>query len=133
MKTNLSKDFLTDKDAETQGNWFKISPGVRFLIKRLGGANAQKLREADAKHRQPYIKKIQAGVLTDEEIELITLKAFIECAIVNWEGVKDEDGNDIPFTFDNAVKVLQPIPDLVNTLLSYASNYQNFLEDVGNI
>ncbi len=132
MKTNLCAKFKTDKTAEQGGNWFAVEPGVRFLIRRYRGSNASKIKASNAKYQQPLIRKVQSGTITEEEQAEIGLKTFVDACLVDWEGVVDDKGNEVEFSFESAMEVLTPVPDLADLLFKHSLNFENFTEDLGN-
>jgi len=131
MKTNLDSIFKTSKDIEQSGVWFMVSDEIGFLVKRFGGSNMSQMKQAMAKYYKPFSKQIELGQLsTDKELEL-TAKAFVEVALLDWRGVKI-DGVVTAFSREVAVNFLVSLPELFNVLMQYATNIENYREDVGN-
>jgi hypothetical protein len=50
----------------------------------------------------------------------------------NWEGVKDAEGNEVPFTPEAALEFLEELPDLVAKLMVYANDYNTYRQELGN-
>jgi hypothetical protein len=132
MKTNLDSLFKTDSSLEKDGIWFDISPEIAFHLRRFGGSNAQKVKQAMAKYHKPYAKLIEADRLGIEETNLVMAKVFVDSCLISWKGIKDEEGKDIAYSFDNAVKLFTDLPELFNTLFNYCSGVESFKEDLGN-
>ena len=131
MKSNLDSFFKTNELAEKEGNWFLITDTAGFLIRRFGGYNSPNVKMAMAKYHKPYARQIQAGTFSDEkQIEIMT-KVFVESSIVDWKGIEIE-GKDTPFSKEACTELLISLPDLAETLLQYASESNNFKEDLGN-
>lgn len=131
MKTNLDKFYKTSKKIEQEGIWFKISDEIGFLIKRFGGFNAPEVKASMAKYYRPYAKQIEMNTLSpDKEREVLT-RAFVEAVVLDWKGI-EIDGKPTPFSKDVAVNFFLGLPDLLETLTSYATNAENFREDLGN-
>lgn len=129
MKSNLDTLFKTDKNLEKDGIWFEISTGVRFLLKRFGGANDPALKPLFATHYKPYARQIELGTLSaDKEREIMTT-IFIKASLVKWEGV-EFDGATADCTFENAQKLFKELPDLVDLLSQLASDSKNYKEAV---
>jgi hypothetical protein len=133
MKTNLDSRFKTDKELEENGVWFKPDRGgeYSFLVRRFGGANAHRLKLATEKYVKPHLRKIEAGAMSQEDMDKVNLQAFISSCIVDWKGVKDEDGKEIPFSFETALEVLLPLEELSNTLYRYANSFETYREELG--
>lgn len=134
MKTNLDSKFKADTSLETNGVWITIEEheGVSFLVRRYGGKNSQKVREANARFSKPFANKIASNSLTAEESEDIALRAFCSACLVDWKGVKDENGQEIPCSFDTAVEILSGLPELTDTLFNYSRRFETYRESVGN-
>ena len=130
MKTNL--DFLkTNSDKETNGFWYDIGP-ASFLLRRLGGKNANHLQQVTAKYYKPYAKAIQSGMLPQSKQEEIIVKTFVEAVIVDWKGVTDINGIEIPFSKDAAQEMLMDNLELVTALQEASTDIINYRDDLGN-
>lgn len=133
MKSNLHKLFGTSRELEKEGKKVPVGDGVFIFIRRFGGANAQRLKDAMAKHYKPFAKQMQSGQGLPEEVEReLSAKIFVETCVANWEGVKDEDGNDIEFSLQTATDMFKELPDLVESLMAQANDFATFKEDLGN-
>lgn len=132
MKTNLDSLFKTDSSLEKDGVWFDVSSDISFHLRRFGGSNAQKVNQSMAKYHKPYAKLIESNRLGIEETNLVMAKVFVDSCLISWKGVKDEEGNDLPYSFDNAVKLFTALPELFNALFKYCSEMESFKEDLGN-
>ena len=131
MSSNLHKLFKMDSSLEQDGVWFEVTDTTKFKIRRFGGSNT-KLSAAYAKHYKTKARLIESGQLPENESRRIFTSIFVESCLVGWEGVTDEDGNEIPFTVENAMNLLSDLPELFDTLWGEAKNQNNYREDLGN-
>lgn len=132
MKTNFDNEYKTDTDLEKNGVWFKIpKSGARFCLRRFGGDNASKVKEAMARFHKPYAKQIELGLLDDAKSKEIMAKIFVEACVIDWENVII-DGTDTKFDKDIAVKLFIALPPLFDTLFSLASDVESYKETLGN-
>jgi hypothetical protein len=131
MKTNLDTLFKTSDSMETSGIWMTISDDVGFLVKRFGGYNSPKVKAATAKYYKPYARLIENGTLAMEKEKEIMTKIFVESSLMDWKGV-EIDGKLTPFSKEVAVEFLLSLPELAESLISYASDSKNYKEDLGN-
>jgi hypothetical protein len=117
--------FGTDKELEKNGVWMDVDENTRFLIARIGtvGCAYDKLLKAATK---PYRRAIENETIAPELVRKIITETFAKTALMDWRNVKDEEGNDIPFSKENAAKLLADLPDLANDLLEFARDYQNY-------
>lgn len=131
MKTNLDTVFKTNKLSEKEGQWFDVTDEISFFMKRFGGTNSQSVKAAMAKHYKKYAKMVQAGTLPASKEQEILYKAFIESSMISWKGV-EIDGELKDYSDDDCLKLFLELPDLADTLIDYASNFDSFKEDLGN-
>lgn len=132
MKTNLDSLFKTDKTAEQSGEWYSVAPGVRFLLARLGGANAEKLKKVHSFHFKPLARRLRSGEMTQDEEHNALAKVFVEAVLLDWEGLTDMDGSELPFTKENAVEILTELPELLGQLSAFSEDVDNYKGDLGN-
>ena len=69
--------------------WLDLAPGLRLLVGPLTTALMVSAR-AD-----PAIEALPEGT-TQEALALAMAKAVARCAVLDWEGVGDDDGNLVP-------------------------------------
>lgn len=131
MKSNLDSLFKMNQSLETGGVWFTVSADVSFCLRRFGGGNAKKVEAAMAKYHKPHIRLLQAKALPKEKEDEILAKVFVESCFVDWTGVQI-DGAEVPFTFENGVKLLTSLPELFEALFKYCNETESFKEELGN-
>lgn len=131
MKTNLDQLFKTNKDHEENGVKFAINDKTSFLVRRFVGTNPR-VKAAMAAYYKPYARQMELGTLDEKKQQEIQRKLFVEICLVGWAGVEDEKGKEIPYTKDNALKVLEGLPDLFDTLWKHANDFASYRDDVGN-
>lgn len=123
--TNLYDMFGTDEDFEREGIWYAFSEETKFRLARAGGANLRFAKSLEAKTR-PYRRQIENESIDNELANNLLLEAFVETVLLDWQGVKDRDGNDLPYSKDNALKLLKDLPDLYLELRTEAARLSNF-------
>lgn len=131
MKTNLDKLFKTNEKFVKDGVEFAIDDKTYFTIRHFNEENPR-IKAAIATHHKPYARQIDMGTLSLEKTAEIQVKIFVDACLVNWAGVEDENGTEIPFTRENALVLFRRLPALFNALWAHANDYQNYREDVGN-
>lgn len=130
MKTNLDKFFKTSDHFEKNGVWFEIEEGVGFLLRPFKPSNPR-IKEALAHHYKPYARQVEMGTLGQEKQLEIQTKVFIDVCLVEWKGI-EIDGKLAELTKENALKFFLALPDLLDTLWKYASDFNNYKEELGN-
>jgi hypothetical protein len=131
METNLDSLFKTKKHLENDGVWFKISADTSFCLRRFGGSNAAKVKMAMAKYHKPHARLIENDALPLEEMNKIMAQVVCSACLVDWKGVV-VDGQEVPCTFENGVKLFCELPELFDRLFNYISGADSFKEDLGN-
>lgn len=100
-------------------------PGVVFVIARSG--NSQFLKAYDA-CEAPYRRKIQKGKLKTAENLDIQCRAMAQGILKGWSGVQ-ANGEDFPYSLDNAYTLLRHNADIREWVMEQAANEQNFREE----
>jgi hypothetical protein len=131
MKSNLDSLFKTDNDLEKDGVWINIGNDIKFKIRRFGGSNAQRLKQAMAKFHKPVARLVEMDKLSPEENIELMAKTFADSCLVDWQGV-EIDGVKAPCTFDNAVKLFTQLPELFDLLFKESQKFDSFKEELGN-
>ena len=125
MARNVYAAFETSKPLESDG--IAVDYGdFRFTIARAGGSNRRYLYALERKMR-PHRRALAAGVLDEEVATRLLAEAYAEAVILGWDGVTDRDGNALPFTRENCVRLLLDLPELFADLREQAEAASNFL------
>lgn len=95
-----------DAERASGGVWFDYMPGVRFLIARWQNPAAEKRREELALAHASQGQEIQ---LEDDDLK----QAAAEHILLGWEGITDDEGNEIPYNKETALKWLRD-PELAD-------------------
>jgi len=124
---SLYGSYKTDATVENEGAWFPYGDGVCIRLARAGGANKNFLRCAEVfsnKYRaQLNRKQLPNDVALDAIIEL-----YADAVVIAWEGVTDENGDDLVCTKSNVIKVLTDLPDLFAQVQEDATEREAFKE-----
>ena len=113
---SLKSKFKTSSSLVRDGTWFDVTDNsdgskCRVKLRRSGRGNPR----WSAAFRE-HTKDRDMDAVTPEEDEIITASIFAEANVADWEHFQPEDdGTDLPFSFDNAKRVLED-PDWVELL-----------------
>lgn len=121
--------FKTNISAETEGAWFDLGEAGRFKIARSGGNNREYLKIFN-RRAKPHKQLIDAGKLGEDENTKFMTEVFAEANLKGWDGVTDENGEVLAYSFENAVKLLTDLPDLFLQLLTKSQDMNNYREEV---
>ena len=131
---SLYKQFETDREVEKTGIVLDYGMNskkrpIQIRIARAGGANERysKLLELRTK---PYRRQIQNETLDNAVAEKITKEVYAQTVVLGWNGVEDRDGNDMPFTQENCVKLFTDLPDLWSDVQSQSTRASLFRAEI---
>lgn len=128
--------FGTDESLEKKGIEIDYGDAGTFLVARAGGANKKFQKMVEQKFR-PYRRQVQAGTMDNDVADRLLAEVFASTVLIDWDGVTDEQGEEMACTAENAVKLFTDLPDLFSDLREQAQEASNFqaLEvenDLGN-
>ena len=125
-KASIYDVFETDTNDEIGGIWLDFPNGASFKVARMGGSN----KSFNRKFRQ-RTKSFRGNVeaMPDEMLEQISVDAFVDGCLLDWEGIVGRDGVEIPFSKENAKKLLKDLPELRDNLINEARNFENFRKE----
>ncbi|MEE8551507.1 MAG: hypothetical protein V3T08_09680 [Gemmatimonadota bacterium] len=122
---SIYKLFATDHDLEQNG--FSLEYGdAKFIIARAGGAN-KKFQSCIERKLRPYRSAINSGTMDTKTAEKLLAESYAEAIILAWDGVTDEDGDELEFTKENVVKVLLDLPDLFADIQEQSQKVANYI------
>jgi hypothetical protein len=119
--------FSTNKELEAGAGVALDYPGFTIFINRAGGANKKFAKALDTRMK-PHRQRFERGMLDEETSLKLLVEAYAEGVVVGWEDVKDKNGKNMEFNFDNCVKLLTDLPDLFADIQEQASNVSLFRE-----
>lgn len=127
---SLKSQFGTDQKAESAGVEIEYAPNTdgtvpTFTLARMCKSNKKYTKALD-KATRPYQRAIAMGTITDELSEKIRLDVFVKSVLLSWRDVEYEEGEKLPFTKENAEKLMTDLPDLYADLEEKASSAAMF-------
>lgn len=95
---------LAETTEDTDGRWVTHPSGARLLIARAG--NSKYLKATD-RYEAPFRRDIQRGKLASNDQVDILARSMAAAMLLDWEDVRDMDGNVIPYSKETAFKALR--------------------------
>jgi hypothetical protein len=122
--SKFTERYTTNKEAEEEGVWVDLGDGIEIKVRRIKSPTSRKvLRQLQA----PYEHMRRTGRSLPESVETeITRKWAAHGLLVDWKGVGDKDGKNLPFSPDNALKVLQEFDDFADDVAYFAREVETF-------
>lgn len=157
MSSFLYRTFETDTDLEREGILVNFG-SVKFSLARAGGRNKAFRDLFNAKAKKHRVE-LDNETLSDEVADRIMAESYAEAVVLGWWTRKEDENGDpildkkgeeqwddhivnregkkVKYSVDECVKLLLDLPDLFQTLQSYAQKAANFRkefeeEDEGN-
>ncbi len=119
--------FKNSENHEQNGITLDLGDSGKFVIARAGGGN-HTYRKTLERLSKPYRRAIQARTLSIEKDTELLAKCYAECIVKSWEGVTGPDGEPLPFTQENCIKLLSDLPDLFLEIQQTANEDQLYRE-----
>lgn len=122
------KNFKTDNQMETEGIWLDYGD-FKIRIARAGGSNVRYAKAVE-RHATQHKTALRNDILSAEQQKEIMIQVYADSIILEWESMEDEDGNALPFSRENVVKVLTDLPDLFADIRQQATTMGLFRKEL---
>lgn len=132
--SSLYNSFKTNKQKENSGVAIKYAPNEdgttpTFWVGRMSDTNKRYQKVSKELYR-PYRKsKAAMKSLTDEVATDLLKKGFIKGCLRKWENVQDMNGNVLEFSEENAYKLFDDLPELLDNLMEQAMDISLFQDE----
>ena len=106
-----------DKDKCLSSVWFEGEGGQEFLVARADNSNYTSLME---RLKRPHQRKLEQKKLDGQVIMDILYKAMSQAILLDWRGVNDIDGNQVPYTPEAGYDALSENIDFKEQISAYS-------------
>jgi hypothetical protein len=113
--------YKTDENRERTGVKLDLGEAGKFQIARAGGGNSNFEKRLQAVTK-PYRRAIQTGNIDKKIADRLLAETYADTVLLGWEGVSGEDGKELPFNRDNAIKLFTDLPDLFKEIRETAED-----------
>ena len=122
--TSLYESLEVDRGAKEDGVWVAVLDGVEI---KVASTDSKRYRDVSRRLMKPYFKILQAGgrIPDDKQVEIAVVIAA-DSLLLDWKGVTDRDGNELPFSRENVIKVLTDLEVLRNMVAEIAGEAETF-------
>lgn len=112
-----------DEEKAKNGIWVDYIHGVRFLIGRAGSVAYNKQLSNSWKEHE---NALQADTPEAEELgQRLVAEAVANNELLDWTGVVDEEGNELPYSKEKAVEYLL-IDEVFDFVKSHSAKRENW-------
>ena len=102
---DLFADFAVNEALSQDGVWVPYNGDVEFLIARAGNKNYRKVAQALYKKNERLLdSKTDAAT---EKLTEIVVESMAKGILLNWRGNVQFQGEPLPYSLDNARKILK--------------------------
>lgn len=126
MAKSIFDLYETNRESEEDGKWFdeEFGPEVKLKLRRY---NAKVPRLARDKAFKPHLKAYKTFDKIPEDVSVpLTNKLLAETIVVDWKGIFDRDGNEIPFSKEAALDLFTKLPDFATAVILVSVNADNY-------
>lgn len=122
---NTYARYKTDKKAETEGVWFRgFADGIEICGRSVRSkAVREEQQRLNRLHRQAFVGN---GNMYPPDINEEINANVAAVAATNWKNITDEDGAELPFTRDNALKLFGDLPEIRDLFLSLINQDESY-------
>lgn len=129
MSKSIYEKFKTNRKAEQEGIILDYGDGQTIRIARAGGSNIRFEKSVQQKMRK-FGLQAKHELLEPEQMRSIFREVVAETVILEWTGFTDEEGNNLPLTRENAIKVFTDLPDLFDDILEQSRKASLFKDSI---
>lgn len=120
----LDDIFSSNSEAEENGVWTEMTNTMAFKIRAFG---AKKVIDLQEELNKPYaVLKRAGGKIPEDKAEDIGLKVLAGGVIADWRGLKNKDGEEIPYSAEAAYSLLKKHSRFANFVIGVATDAQQF-------
>jgi hypothetical protein len=112
--------YKTDKTAELAGVWVDVDAGVEWKIARLSNEKAR----AERRNLEKPYRNFQN--IPDSVQEDILRKVVARTVLLDWKGMTDTDGKEIPHSPAKAEELFKEFPDFLNDVVGLSVARETF-------
>lgn len=104
---DIKKQYGTSEKLENEGVWVPMGDGCQVKIARAGN---KENRELIKRLVAPHKVALRNNRLPEDTLDTLTIEAMATTILLDWKGM-EEDGKPVPYTKENAVRLLTDYKD----------------------
>jgi|GEM_PF-1680540 len=106
------------------GVWVPYKADIRFRVAKLDNAR-HTARRRELQQSDQYRLRLRSPATAEEANRELGVQLVAETILLDWEHV-ELDGVALPFTVENAMRVLTDFPDVLAFIVAVASDSQTY-------
>ncbi len=122
------ESYLPDHLRESEiGVWLSFPGDRKFRCLRAGGSNKRFIRAFQAAIK-PHRRQMDRGTLDPEVSEQIMREVYSRTVVLDWKGIKDAEGQDVPYSPEAAVELFKAVPEMFNDITTLCADMAVFTD-----
>lgn len=132
---NLYETFESDPTAEQEGVVLEygtnaLGEPIQIRIRRAGGSNQRFAKVFETKTK-PFRRLMETpGALDQKTSDRVMREVYADAVVVGMSGVHDREGNPMPYTRENVIKLFTDLPDLFRDVVKQSQNEALYRKEV---
>ena len=94
-------------------------------IKRAGARNTE-WRKLYNQLLRPVEEENEAGKISESENHYMMAELYAKSCVIGWKGLKDAEGNEVPFSLENCLELFCFMPELLTKVINDCHERSNF-------
>lgn len=99
-----------------------------ITVARSHSSNQLFMKAVATVYTPEFNTRLAAGTLDDKEAADANLEVMLQGTVMGWENIQDRDGAPLPFTRENAKRVLTDLPEVVQRIRVFSAELSNYLK-----
>lgn len=120
-------EWKTDSALSKEGAWVPLEDGGRIKVARAGNMNPHYTAAMQIHWGEHFAKTFADEIAKQRDREETLRKIALSSLLKEWDGFT-EGGDPLPFTEENAKRVLSEIPELVDVIFTAANQRALFVQ-----
>lgn len=125
---DINKD-TRNRDAETKGSWMVYDEDTSFLVARRTNPKYKSFISKAWRDNEKVLTSKRNYEHSDKLADEFMLEAVAVHLLLDWKGVVDSKGKDVPYSTELAITVLEEHDDLRSLIEEYAENRSNYIDE----
>src|SRR5690606_32024129 len=119
----------TDEALESDGVWVAIRYGAQVKVARAGNYRAEAGRARLAWEDRRLLDHPDLRRGREDRVVELTIAAIAETILLDWRGLEDDEGKEIPFSVDTAKELLAEYDWLRDDVWEAANTRETFFRE----
>lgn len=117
-------DYKLDTGKKEEGVWLDLIDGARI---KIAYNQSERVERKVLTHQEK--SSFRGREQNFEEKAQMMMEIFAEEVVLDWEGIDEEEGKPLPYSTENALKLLKECPPIKNFVFKESARIENFVQE----